>query len=122
MKISKGGDLEKQKAIKGRLEPWGDNESKKMCEEVFKEVFKEVMRKSLQDFNNEIAKFKAPDERDTKLPEDLLRRRMAVCCLKIASLPEPIVVISIHNYHSAPKGSNYARFFLISWKSFTVLC
>ena len=112
-KISRGGDLEKQKAINKKLEPWGgDQKEIEMC----KEVLKEVGGISLQGFNSEIAKFKAPKENDTKSPKDLLIRRMAYCCLKIASLPEPIVVISIHNYYSTQylrkgKSINYARLF-----------
>ncbi len=111
-RISRGGDLNKTKAIEGRLEPWGDDDNKKMC----KEVLKEVGGKSLQVFDSEIAKFKAPDEGDTRSPKDLLSRRMAYCCLNIASHPEPIVVISMHNYYSTQylrkgKSINYARLF-----------
>ncbi len=107
--ISRGGDLKKQMAIEGKLVPCCKGDNKKMCQE----VLKEVRGKSLRCFNSEIAKFKAPDEDDTKSPKDLLSRRMACCCLKIASLPEPIVAISLHfdSKITLPKKINHARLF-----------
>ncbi len=108
-KISRGGDPEKNNVIKGKLEPWGDDDNKNMC----KEVLTEVGGENLQYFNNEMEKFKAPDEDVTKSPQNLLSRRMAYCCLKIAHFPEPIVVISLHFYSKIelPIKINHARLF-----------
>jgi hypothetical protein len=57
---------------------------------------------TLQGFDMKISKFRAPGEMETKDPSILLKRRMAMCVLKIKSLPEMhnniVVAVSVHNY------------------------
>lgn len=99
IELSKLGAEMKRKARSGTLEPerllksWGEIE---VCEEVLDEV-------KGKDVNRAIAsakeKYIAPKEGKSKPPEELLRRRMAICCLEVRSLPGyTITAISLHNY------------------------
>lgn len=100
-KISRGGELEKKKAKKGELHPWGkEDDEKKMQLEVLEEC------KNGFDMD----RYKAPDGTVTISPKDLLSRRMAICCLKVKSIDYSLVVISVHNY-SKRSGVNAPKHF-----------
>ena len=107
--IERGGDEAKKKATKGELDyPQNADEWA-----IFEEVLREC-RKAPGGFDEMILKFRAPRETETKHPFDLLKRRMAICVLKLKSLPEHniIVAASVHNYNSRSSGEgspeNYA--------------
>ena len=102
-RIQQGGDIERRKAIKGDLSEWGDSDDeKRMCREVLREC-KEA--RTLLGFHENRSKYMAPGEEITRASSDLLKRRLAICVLKIKSLPEQyIVAISLHNYSKGKSG------------------
>ena len=109
--IQQGRDTRIEKAIKGELK-WGDSDAdkKRMCQEVLQECRE---ARTIKEFKTRILpKYRAPGEDETKDPSDLLNRRMAICVLKIKSLPEQhVVAISVHNYSGRSGGEapeNYA--------------
>jgi endonuclease/exonuclease/phosphatase family metal-dependent hydrolase len=66
---------------------------------------------NLMDIKKRWYERKVPGERKTIDPSILLKRRMAICVLKIKSLPEKyniIVVVSVHNYRVRSGRENYA--------------
>ena len=98
--IERGGDEAKKKATKEELDypRWAHSANEKA---IFKEVLRECKKaRTPEGFDEKILKFRAPKERETKPPSNLLKRRMAMCVLKLKSLPEHniIAVASVHNY------------------------
>ena len=95
--IKMGGDMKINDAIKEKLVAWGDSdEEKMMCKEVLREC-KEAG--SPRGFAENIQRYMAPNETETKHPKDLLNRRMAVGVLKVKSIRDYyIIAISVHNY------------------------
>jgi hypothetical protein len=116
--IQQGGDVTKIMAIKGQLNyhcQWVQNASADETS-IFQEVLHECREAgTLLGFDMKISKFRAPGEMETKDPSFLLKSRMAMCVLKIKSLPEKrnniIVAASVHNYSRRSGGrspENYA--------------
>ena len=104
--IQEGGDTRKKNATKGlqvNVPAWiNDNDERKIFQEVLSECREAG---TLQGFERKISKFQAPGEMETKDPSDLLKRRMAMCVLKIKTLPgldqgKSILIFaaSVHNY------------------------
>ena len=96
--IERGGDDRITEAESGNLAiPKRSN----LDSDAFKEVLRECKKVG---FYESIAKYYAPKEMETKPPRGLLKRRMAICVLKIKSRALPrhyLVVISLHNYSKA---------------------
>ena len=110
--IEQGKDARIAKAIREELEEWGDSDNeKKMCREVLREC-QEIH--SIQKFKTKYCPVSSPYRSGNQShdPFDLLNRRMAICVLKIKSLPEQyIIAISVHNYSARsgkPAPENYA--------------
>ena len=85
---------EKKQAEQGKLQPWGEGDEKKMCEEVLDEC------KSEANFSKGRSRYMwKPDDLETQSPMRLLNDRMAIQCLQLKSNPNySVVVISVHNY------------------------
>lgn len=112
--IERGGDKKKEKAEKGKLtcEDFtkcdSDSDKRKMCNE----VLQECKQAGTRGFRDRIARYKAPGENETRSPEVLLKRRIALCHLGVKSLPGySIAAISVHNY-SGRSGRHAPRNFV----------
>ena len=111
--IQRGGYYAKMKAVEGKLNapPWIDNDDKR---KIFQEVLSECREAGTpQGFDRKISKFQVPGEMETKDPSYLLKLRMAMCVLKIKSIPDQdksvirIFAASVHNYSKNPGRENY---------------
>lgn len=104
-RISSGGDKKKREADDGDCQPWGtDKDEKDMCKEVLEEC-------KQQGFEDGYKRFIGPQDREpSRTPEELLKHRMAICCLKHQDIRKyRLVVVSVHNYHRETAAENYAH-------------